>query len=164
MLCYSCGVSLFGNYYPERKPEAYLDAAWIFSSFIDTAACHVCGGLGHKRRNCPNRSHESTKKRYHQLTENGLLQLCFGLATVSAFFSTFALIHSYWHSFIVDITVMASVTNAQSLVNKLWSVSWYYWLHHWPRGKKVSLIHCFIVLEILLLWLRILKSELLTFS
>ncbi|XP_078354555.1 rRNA N(6)-adenosine-methyltransferase ZCCHC4-like isoform X2 [Oculina patagonica] len=35
-------------------------------SGIDTAACHICGGLGHKRRNCPNSPLVSSKKRIHK--------------------------------------------------------------------------------------------------
>lgn len=40
-------------------------------SFIDTAACHICGGLGHKRRNCPNRSLDSSKKRRRHKQSDG---------------------------------------------------------------------------------------------
>ena len=31
----------------------------------DSGACHICGELGHKRRDCPTRLSELPKKRYH---------------------------------------------------------------------------------------------------
>ena len=32
----------------------------------DSGACHICGELGHKRRDCPTRLSELPKKRYHR--------------------------------------------------------------------------------------------------